>query len=115
MMVTMTSDQSVSSISKISCSSALELVDRMGDTLVRGEEGGRKVVSVRGSGGLRYTLLRVHPASNVRQEDSHTQWLLQLWIYFLEYFLMAQINLLLNQKLPGIYCILSAMSSLNWF
>ena len=69
MMVTI--DQSVSSISKIFCSSALGLVDRMGDTLVRGEEGGRKVVSVRGSGGLRYTLLRVHPASNVRQEDSH--------------------------------------------
>ena len=35
--------------------------------------------------------------------------------YFLEYSLMAQINLLLNQKLPGIYCILSAMSSLTWF
>ena len=36
--------------------------------------------------------------------------------YFLEYSLiMAELNLLLNQKLPGIYCILSAMSSLTWF
>ena len=35
--------------------------------------------------------------------------------YFREYSLMARINLLLNQKLPGIYCILSAMSSLTWF
>ena len=42
-----TIDQSLSSISKISSSSALELVARMGDTLVWGEEG--KVVSVRGS------------------------------------------------------------------
>ena len=70
MMVTI--DQSVSSISKISCCSALELVDRMWDTLVMGEEDGRKVVSMRGSGGLRYSLLRVHPASNIREEDSHT-------------------------------------------
>ena len=67
------SDQSVSSLSKISYSSALELVDRMGDTLVMGEEDGRKVVLMRESGGLRYSLLlRVHLACNVREEDSHT-------------------------------------------
>ena len=37
--------------------------------------------------------------------------------YFLEYSLMAELNLLLNQKLSSIYCILSAMSmpSLSWF
>ena len=35
--------------------------------------------------------------------------------YFLEYSLMAEVNLLLNQKLSNIYCILSAMSSLTWF
>ena len=35
--------------------------------------------------------------------------------YFLEYSLMAEFNLLLKQKLPGIYCIPSAMSSLTWF
>jgi predicted nucleic acid-binding Zn finger protein len=39
-------------------SPALDLVDRMAVSLVRGEEGGREVVTVRGSGGLRYTLLR---------------------------------------------------------
>ena len=39
-------------------SPALDLVDRGAVTLVRGEEGGREVVTVRGSGGLRYTLLR---------------------------------------------------------
>ena len=37
---------------------ALDLVDRMAVSLVRGEVGGREVVTVRGSGGLRYTLLR---------------------------------------------------------
>jgi len=35
--------------------------------------------------------------------------------YFLEYSLMAEYNLLLKQKLPGIYCIPSANSSLLWF
>jgi len=35
--------------------------------------------------------------------------------YFLEYSLMAEFNLLLKQKLPGIYCIPSAKSSLVWF
>ena len=36
--------------------------------------------------------------------------------YFLEYSLiMAELNLLLNQKLPGIYYILLAMSRLTWF
>ena len=35
--------------------------------------------------------------------------------YFLEYSLMAEFNLLLKQKLPGIYCIPSAMSSLTWY
>lgn len=35
--------------------------------------------------------------------------------YFLEYSLMAEYNLLLKQKLPGIYCIPSANSSLTWF
>ena len=30
----------------------------MGVTLVRGEESGREVVTVKGSGGLRYTLLK---------------------------------------------------------
>jgi predicted nucleic acid-binding Zn finger protein len=39
-------------------SPALDLVDRGAVTLVRGEEGGREVITVRGSGGLRYTLLR---------------------------------------------------------
>ena len=35
--------------------------------------------------------------------------------YFLEYSLiMAELNLLLNQKQPGIYRIPSTMSSLNW-
>ena len=33
--------------------------------------------------------------------------------YFLEYSLMAELNLLLNQKLSGIYCILLAIS-LTW-
>ena len=37
---------------------ALDLVDRMAVSLVRGEEGGREVVTVRGSGGMMYTLLR---------------------------------------------------------
>lgn len=35
--------------------------------------------------------------------------------YFLEYSLMAEFNLLLKQKLPGIYCIPSAKSPLIWF
>lgn len=35
--------------------------------------------------------------------------------YFLEYSLMAEYNLLLKQKLPGIYCIPSANSSLLWY
>jgi len=35
--------------------------------------------------------------------------------YFLEYSLMAEFNLLLKQKLPGIYCIPSAKSPLVWF
>ena len=36
--------------------------------------------------------------------------------YLLEYSLIiAELNLLLNQKLHGIYCILSVMSSLTWF
>eukprot|EP00092_Neocalanus_flemingeri_P015696 GFUD01016990.1.p1 GENE.GFUD01016990.1~~GFUD01016990.1.p1 ORF type:complete len:284 (-),score=79.27 GFUD01016990.1:376-1227(-) len=35
--------------------------------------------------------------------------------YFLEYSLMAEFNLLLKQKLPGIYCIPSAKSSLTWY
>lgn len=35
--------------------------------------------------------------------------------YFLEYSLMAEYNLLLKQKLPGIYCIPSSNSSLTWF
>ena len=34
---------------------------------------------------------------------------------FLEYSLTAELNLLFSQKLPCIYCILSAMSSLTWF
>ena len=37
---------------------ALDLVDRMAVSLVRGEEGGREVMTVRGTGGMRYTLLR---------------------------------------------------------
>ena len=70
MMVTI--DQSVSSTSTLSkdllltlhsifgslLSSALDLVDRMGVTLVRGEESGREVVTVKGSVGMRYTLLK---------------------------------------------------------
>jgi len=35
--------------------------------------------------------------------------------YFLEYSLMAEFNLLLKQKLPGIYCLPSAKSALTWF
>lgn len=35
--------------------------------------------------------------------------------YFLEYSLMAEFNLLLKQKLPGIYCIPSAKSPLVWY
>jgi len=35
--------------------------------------------------------------------------------YFLEYSLMAEFNLLLKQRLPGIYCIPSALSSLTWY
>lgn len=35
--------------------------------------------------------------------------------YFLEYSLMAEFNLLLKQKLPGIYCLPSARSALTWF
>ena len=35
--------------------------------------------------------------------------------YFLEYSLMAEYNLLLKQKLPGIYCIPSSSSSLTWY
>jgi len=35
--------------------------------------------------------------------------------YFLEYSLMAEFNLLLKQRLPGIYCIPSHGSSLTWF
>ena len=38
-------------------SPALDLVDRGAVTLMRGEERGREVVTVRGSGGMRYTLL----------------------------------------------------------
>ena len=37
---------------------ALDLVDRMAVTLVRGEESGREVIIVRGSNGLKYTLLK---------------------------------------------------------
>ena len=37
---------------------ALDLVDRMAVSLVRVEEGGREVVTVRGSGGLNYNLIR---------------------------------------------------------
>lgn len=35
--------------------------------------------------------------------------------YFLEYSLMAEFNLLLKQKLPGIYCLPSARTPLIWF
>jgi len=35
--------------------------------------------------------------------------------YFLEYSLMAEFNLLLKQRLPGIYCIPSAISSITWY
>jgi len=35
--------------------------------------------------------------------------------YFLEYSLMAEFNLLLKQKLPGIYCLPSAKSALTWY
>ena len=41
----------------LSC--ALNLVDRMGVTLARVEEGGREVVTMRGSTGLRYKALKV--------------------------------------------------------
>ena len=92
----------------------------MWDTLVREEECGRKVVSVRGSGGLRYTLLREHPSSKSDKKTATHNVSYSYGSYFLEYsFIMAElyllINLLLNQKLPSIYCILSAMSSLTWF
>lgn len=35
--------------------------------------------------------------------------------YFIEYSLIAEFNLLLKQRLPGIYCIPSAKSPLTWF
>jgi len=37
---------------------ALDLVDRMAVTVIKGEESGREVITVRGSNGLRYIILK---------------------------------------------------------